>query len=158
MINRNGMNRTAASMTGFTLFELIVVMVLIGILGVFVAPRLNLTTFRETGFYQQAFSAIRYAQKQAIASGCTVNVTINTTQCLLTWAGVPAPPDCPVNGTNITNPASGKNNFCTDSTAAGSPGASFSFDHIGRPSAAQTITFGSRTILVEAETGYVHAP
>lgn len=152
------MNRTTAPMTGFTLFELIVVMLLIGILGVFVAPRLNLGTFRETGFYQQAFSAVRYAQKQAMASGCTVSVTINTTQCLLTWAGVPAPPVCPVLGTNITNPASGKNNFCDDSTAEGSPSASFSFDNIGRPSTATTITFGSRTILVEAETGYAHSP
>ncbi len=150
------MNRVTASMTGFTLIELVVVMLLIGILGVFVAPKLNLTTFRETGFYQQAFSAIRYAQKQAIASGCTVNVSINSTQCLLTWAGVPAPPVCPVNGTNITNPASSKTNFCADSTAEGSPSATFSFDNIGRPSAATTITFGSRTILVEAETGYAH--
>ena len=152
------MKKATVPMTGFTLFELVVVMRLVGILGVFVAPRLNLGTFREAGFYQQAFSAIRYAQKQAIASGCTVNVIINSTQCSLTWAGVPAPPACPANGTNITNPASGKNNFCDDSTAAGSPSANFSFDHIGRPSAAQTITFGSRTIIVEAETGFAHAP
>ena len=152
------MNRTTASLTGFTLIELVIVMLLIGILGLYVAPKLNLTTFRETGFYQQAFSAIRYAQKQAIASGCTVNVTINTTQCLLIWTGVPAPPVCPVNGTNITNPASGKSNFCVDSTAEGSPSAIFTFDNIGRPSAAQTITFGSRSIVVEAETGYAHEP
>lgn len=140
------------------MIELVVVMLLIGILSIYVAPKLNLTTFRETGFYQQAFSTIRYGQKQAIASGCTVNVTINSTQCLLTWAGVPAPPVCPVNGTNITNPANGKNNFCADSTAEGNPSATFSFDNIGRPSAGQSINFGSSTILVEAETGYAHEP
>jgi MSHA pilin protein MshC len=141
--------------SGFTLFELIIVMLVIGILAAFAAPRLNLTTFRETGFLQQATAAIRYAQKQAIASGCTVNVSI-TTQCNVTWAGVPAPPVCPVNGTNITNPATGEPDFCAGSTAAGNPSANFTFDNIGRPSSAQNINFGNGTIVVEAETGYVH--
>ena len=138
--------------TGFTLFELIIVMLVVGILAAFAAPRLNLTTFRETGFLQQATAAIRYAQKQAVASGCTVNVSINSTQCLLAWAGTPAP--CP--NTSLTNPATGNTNFCDDSTAAGTPAANFSFDNIGRPSSAQSINFGNGTIIVEAETGYVH--
>lgn len=150
-----GMKRATARNTGFTLMELIVVLLLVGILAAFAAPRLNLTTFRQTGFFQQAFSTIRYGQKLAIASGCTVDVTINSTQCLLDWAGGGT---CPAAGTDIPNPASGNSNFCDDSTAEGTPSATFSFDNIGRPSAAPTITFGSQTITVEAETGYAHSP
>lgn len=143
---------TKSRNAGFTLFELVIVILLVGILAVFAAPKLNLSTFRETGFYQQALSAIRYAQKQAVSSGCTVNVTINSTQCLLSLTGVPG--SCPV--TSLTNPATGSTNFCTNSTAAGSPTANFTFDNIGRPSAAQNISFGSKNIIVEAETGYAH--
>ena len=146
------MNCRMKKNTGFTLFELIVVLLIVSILAAFVAPKINLATFKQTGFYQQAFSAIRYAQKQAIASGCTVNVTINSTQCLLTWTGVPG--YCP--STSITNPATGNTNFCKDSNAAGSPSANFSFDNIGRPSAGQSISFGGKNIIVEAETGYAH--
>lgn len=143
---------TISENNGFTFFELIIVILLVGILAAYTAPKLNLNTLRETGFYQQALSAIRYAQKQAIASGCTVNVTINTTQCLLSWTGVPG--YCP--STSLANPATGNTNFCKDSNAAGSPSANFSFDNIGRPSAAQNINFGGKSILVEAETGYAH--
>lgn len=139
---------------GFTLIELIIVMVLAGILSAYAASRLNLLSFRQTGYFQQALAAIRHAQKLAIASGCEVDVDITATSCELSWNGVPAPPACPVAGTPISNLASGSTNFCANATAEGTPTASFTFDLIGRPSAAQSIAFGSRTVLVEAETGY----
>jgi MSHA pilin protein MshC len=135
--------------SGFTLFELIIVMLIVGILAAFAAPRLNLTTFRETGFLQQATAAIRYAQKQAIASGCTVQVDISGSNCNLNWVG------CAGNA-SLRNPANNNTNFCSDSEPAGNPNASFSFDNIGRPSSAQSINFGNGIIIVEAETGYVH--
>ena len=140
---------TKSEHAGFTLFELIIVMLVVGILAAFAAPRLNLTTFRETGFLQQATAAIRYAQKQAIASGCTVQVDISGSSCELNWVG------CAGNAA-LPNPATGNTNFCTESNAAGNPSANFSFDNIGRPSAAQSINFGNGIITVEAETGYVH--
>lgn len=149
------MKRIKSENSGFTLFELVIVILIVGILAAYVGPKLRLSKFREAGFYQQAFSAIRYAQKQAVASGCTVNVSISATQCLLTWTGgVPA--YCPGAGSQLTNPATGNADFCTNSATTGSPSANFTFDNIGRPSAAQNISFGSRNIIVEAETGYAH--
>lgn len=137
---------------GFSLIELIVVIVLIGILSIFALPRLNLTLFKQTGFFQQALAAIRHGQKLAVASGCDVDVAINPTACTLTWSGTPA--GCP--STAIDNTATGAANFCQGGTAAGSPSASITFDSVGRPDAQKTIVFGSRTIRVEAETGYTH--
>ena len=139
---------------GFTLIELTVVLLILGILSAYIAPKLNLTGFKQTGFFQQALASIRFAQKRAITSGCTINITINSSTCSISFSGAPA--GCPSN--TISNPGTGKTNFCSDSTAEGTPSASFSFDNIGRPSAAQTITFGSKTIQVVAETGYAYQP
>ena len=155
MINIYTINMIRKSeMSGFTLFELVVVIIVLGILAAIAIPRLSLDSYRDLGFYQQALATIRYAQKQAIASGCTVDVTITSTQCNLSWSGAPA--GCPAAATPLVNPATNNTNFCNDSASAGGPAANFSFDNIGRPSAAQNINFGSNTILVEAETGYAH--
>jgi MSHA pilin protein MshC len=137
---------------GFSLTELVVVIVIIGIIAVVVLPRINLTLFEQAGFFQQSLAAIRHGQKLAIASGCDVDVVINSTSCTLTWSGSPA--GCPA--TAIDNTATGAANFCQGGTAEGSPSANITFDNIGRPDAQKTIVFGSRTIRVEAETGYTH--
>ena len=143
---------------GFTLMELIVVISIISILAVYVIPRLNLGVFRESGFAQQAAASIRYAQKQAIASGCEIEISITDSGCNLNWNNPGADVDCPVNNTAIANPGSGSNDFCKDSTPGSTTDlpANFTFDKIGRPSAAQSIDLGNKTLQVEAETGYTH--
>ncbi len=146
---------------GFTLIELVVVILLISILAAFMAPRLDLDTFRKTGFAQQVMSAIRYGQKQAIGSGCQVNVFITASDCTLQWNGLPTGLGCPVGATNITNPATGLNNFCNSSTPESSTDlpTTIRFDNIGRPTAAVgdlSLNLGSRTITIEPETGFVY--
>ena len=141
------------NMKGFTLFELVIVILLVGILSAFVVPRINIAGFRSTGFTQQAITAIRYAQKEAISTGCSVTVEIDTVDadiCELKWFG------CAGNS-NLTNPASGVTDFCANSTPEGSvPVVNFTYNRIGSPSAAQSITIDSRTIKVEANTGFAH--
>ena len=146
---------------GFTLIELVVVILLVAILASFAAPRLNLGTFRQTGFVQQAMATIRYGQKQAIGSGCEVNVSITVTDCTLQWNGTPAGLGCPVVGTNITNLATGLNNFCGSSTPESTADlpAALRFDNIGRPTATLgdlSINLGSRVIIIEPETGFAY--
>jgi len=146
--------KNESEQAGFTMIELVIVILLAGILAAFMAPRINLDQFRQTGFTQQALAAIRFAQKQAIASGCFVDVSITGAGCNLQWNGAPA--GCP--NTAIPNPGSGLNNFCDQSSPAASPASAFGFDNIGRPvpNATQTINLGSTTITVEAETGFAH--
>lgn len=139
--------------------ELIMVITIVSIIAVYAMPKLNLDIFRESGFAQQTTASIRYAQKQAIASGCSVEVTIAATSCTLNWNNPPvADANCPADNTVIPNPGSVSNNFCKDSTPGSTTDlpANFTFDKIGRPSAVQTINLGNKTLKVEAETGYTH--
>ncbi len=152
---------------GFSLIELVVVIVISGILSAFIIPRLNLSSFEQSGFFSQALATVRHGQKTAIASGCIVIVNIDGSGCTLDWSGGPAGTTCPAFtvAPDIINVASGGTDFCTNSSAEAVPtGGSFRFDHIGRPldnsdtilNTAQDIVIGSRTIRVEAETGYPH--
>ena len=146
---------------GFTVIELVVVILVISILAAYVIPKLNLDSFRESGFVQQSTAAIRYGQKQAIGSGCEVNVSITSTACTLQWNGTPAGIGCPGGGTNIVNPASGLNDFCESSTPESSTDlpTTIRFDIIGRPTATAgdlSLNLGSRTITIEPETGFTY--
>lgn len=135
---------------GFSLIELIVVIVLLGILASIAIPNLRLDGFRETGGFQQGIAMLRLGQKLAITSGCQVDVSLNGNTCTLSFSGCAA--------SSIANPATGQNNFCSDSTPAISPAVNFSFNSLGAPiSGQQTINFtGGQTVTVEANTGFVH--
>jgi MSHA pilin protein MshC len=135
---------------GYSLIELIVVIVLLGILAAIIAPHLNISSFRSAGFFQQSLAAIRFAQKQAISTGCSVQVDISGGMCELNWSG------CAGNAA-ILNPASGDTDFCADSEPEGAaPAANFTFNRIGAPTAAQSFSVDGRTIVVEANTGFAH--
>lgn len=140
---------------GFTLIELIMVIVILGVLAVFAAPRIfNTDDFRARGFHDETLSLLRYAQKMAIAQRRTVCVTLNPTGVALnifatnpetgTCAGAPvlAPPNAPQGGAGLV----------------GVPNA-FQFTPLGSTdqAAAIVITIANSTaITVEAGTGYVH--
>jgi len=152
--------------SGFTLVELIMVILLIGVLAVYAAPKFDVSIFEQNSFFIQAMSSIRYAQKQAIASGCNVEVDINASACNLEWSNpAPANANCPIDAVPINNPANSNANFCAGSTPDASPtGGNFRFDNIGRPmntsdvvlTAVKEIVISTQTIQVEAETGYTH--
>ncbi len=71
------MARPSPRARGFTLTELIIILVIVGALGVFAAPRLDVTGFDDYSFEQELKSALRYAQKAAVASRCEVEVAFN---------------------------------------------------------------------------------
>lgn len=153
---------------GFTLIELIMVMVLIGVLAVFVAPRINTADFDARGFHDETLAFLRYAQKTAIAQRRTVCVAFTANSVTLTVVAVPANIVCP--GGALAGPG-GRNPIAARSASVAYQAmpANFSFsglgqpiDVLGQPSITQVIQVTSggvaipQTITVEAGTGYVH--
>ncbi len=142
---------------GFTLIELIMVIVIVGILAVFVAPRFfDANIFKARGFADEVKATLRYAQKIAVAQHRLVCVAIiaptaSSAKLTLTIANSSAANVCAL---PLSLPASAGNTIQSNDATA-TP-ANFSFDALGRPSAGQLITVASYAITVESETGYVH--
>ncbi|OQW86358.1 MAG: hypothetical protein BWK72_17880 [Rhodoferax ferrireducens] len=145
--------RPISTQTGFTLIELIMVIVILGVLAVFAAPRiLNTGDFNARGFHDETLSLLRYAQKTAIAQRRTVCVALNATGVTLTM-DTNSPPDGTCNGA-----------LALPNTPRGGSGltasvASFQYTGLGstNQSAQVAITIANSTgIMVDATTGYVH--
>ncbi len=147
---------------GFTLIELVVILIIIGVLAVAVLPRLaDQSAFEARGFYDQALSMARYGQKVAIAQHTDVffNADVASNTICLTYV---ADAGC-TNPGGVANPADGKKFSKTaPSDISLSASVSFSFSALGKPNPDAAVSFGivgdgmTRTVTVERETGYVH--
>ena len=122
--------------------------------------RLTINTgsaFVERGFFDDTLSAIRYAQKLAVTSGCAVQVSIAGGYTLNQRAT-----SCTTGGFSqaVINPAGdqpGYSNSAPSGISVSSSAGSFTFDALGVASADVTIGIGaSRQIIVVAATGFVY--
>jgi MSHA pilin protein MshC len=142
---------------GFTAIELVVTIVVIGVLAAFAVPRFfGREAFDSRGFHDRSIALVRFAQKSAIAWRRTVHVCVTATQITVGNAAGCA--------SALTYPATGGAASETAPAGVTMSATALSFDSLGRPNAATTITFSSsiagdltRQIVVTAETGYVTA-
>lgn len=158
---RDNGGAAVARVRGFTLIELIMVMVLLGVLAVVAIPRLSSKDFEARGFHDGTLALLRYAQKMAIAQRRTVCVAFAADSATLTIASAPGSSVC-------DSSLAGPDGQVPGRVVAGAgiayqtvPGPFF-FTALGQPSlplALQVSQGGTAlavAITVEGETGYVH--
>ena len=64
-----------AGARGFTLVELVTIIIILGILAVVAIPRMDTSVYRVTEFHDQTVAALRFAQKTAVSHRRTVCVS-----------------------------------------------------------------------------------
>lgn len=80
---------------GFTLAELVMVMMILGLLSVVVLPKLSETSiFRASAFRTEVVAALRYAQKTAVSHRRLVCASLNANSVTLTISKVYGSPSC----------------------------------------------------------------
>jgi MSHA pilin protein MshC len=98
--------------SGFSLIELISVIVLLGVLSVFALGRLSSPSqFAVKGFFDDTVNAVRFAQKLAVSTGCDVQVEMTTAGYQLRRSSTCAAKDYDdeEKGVVINNPANRSN-------------------------------------------------
>ncbi|HZW59948.1 MAG TPA: GspH/FimT family pseudopilin [Woeseiaceae bacterium] len=154
----------ARGRSGFTVVELVLVIVIVGVLGALAGPRFfDNRSFSERAYAEELASMLRYAQKVAVGSGCRVRVQVAAAaydlmqqaasggHCDAMDTGYPVPVGLP-----------------SGESAAGSapPGVTVGtplvvvFDALGRSNLAsdQALSVGTHTLTIGAGSGLVTGP
>jgi MSHA pilin protein MshC len=138
---------------GFTLAELVIVIVIAAILAAIAIPQFNLREIDATWFHEQVRSGVRYAQRTAVAQRRCVFVSVTPTQVSLLYGDS----SCAMTATPVTDLATNQAVVLTapSGVTLGAAPNPFSFNGLGQPSAAASVSVDGKTVTVNAETGYV---
>jgi MSHA pilin protein MshC len=138
---------------GFSLTELVIVIVIAAILAAFAIPRFNLREIDASWFHEQVRSGVRYAQRTAVAQRRCVFVSVAPTQLSLLYGDA----SCAITAAPVRDLATNQPFVLaapTGVTLSAAPNP-FGFNGLGQPSAAATVTVAGKAVVVNAETGYV---
>jgi MSHA pilin protein MshC len=151
----------AAKALGYTLVELVVVLMVAGVMAAYIAPRFwNQQTFSERGYVDELAAALRATQKAAVISGCPAQLTLTSNSYAATQQAASGNACNPNDATWPTAVLSADGSAVADTApvnTTASPAGVFQFDTQGRLSAspAPIITVGTHTMTIVAGTGLV---
>ena len=145
---------------GFSLIELLTVVLLLGILGIVALGRLtDQNQVAARGFFDDTVNAVRFAQKLALSTGCDVRVITTASSYQLRQSSTCTADDF---SNPVTNPANRGNNYQNVDIPAGFSltAGNITFDARGRREGATSdfnLSDGSTTYTfrVHASTGLV---
>jgi MSHA pilin protein MshC len=137
---------------GFTMIELIMVIVILGVLAVFAAPMFRTDDFTARGFHDETLSLLRYAQKTAIAQRRVVCVTLNPEGVSMSMDKTTPPDGTCDSAPSLPNTPKGGSGLSASVTT-------FKFTALGSTDQLSNVTItiaNAAGITVERDTGYVH--
>lgn len=156
LMSRMPLARTKRLIAGFSLVELVAVLVILGILSVVIVPSCikSPATFTSSGFRDQVASALQYAHTVAVASGCPVTFAqaANTFNLDLSASGAACP------AATLNGPDGSPFTATAPAGVTLSGAAAITFNADGTASGGTlTVSGGSftDTVTVIAATGYV---
>jgi len=148
-------------MRGFTLIELVVVLVIAGILATVVGPRFfGNPTFSQRGYADELASALRLAQKTAVASDCQAEVNVTAAGYAVAQQAAAGNTCNPADAGWSTPVVALDGAAAQDSAPANvgvSPTGSYVFTGSGAlgSAPATSLSVGNYTITIDATTGLV---
>ncbi|MDX1516204.1 MAG: GspH/FimT family pseudopilin [Woeseiaceae bacterium] len=150
--------------SGYTIVEVVLVIVILAVLGTVAGPRFfDNASFDERTYYDELVSALRYAQKVAVASGCRVQVQIAAASYSASQQ-TGSLGHCDAADTSYPTPVRlSSGDPLAGNAPAGtltSPALTLIYTPLGSTDllANQALVVGSRTLVVQADSGLVVTP